>query len=74
MTKDMVQKKAIVDAPGKNGNASMAEQVQRPNLWGKTMMTAMIYVSINKQLIRKLSNLLRMSVLPGVRLRANGVL
>jgi hypothetical protein len=28
----------IVDAPGKDGNASMAEQVKRPNPWRKIMM------------------------------------
>ena len=28
----------IVDAPGKDGNASMPEQVKRPNSWRKVMM------------------------------------
>jgi hypothetical protein len=28
----------IVDAPGKDGNASMLEQVKRPNPWRKVMM------------------------------------
>jgi len=28
----------IVDAPGKDGNASMPEQVKRPNTWRKTIM------------------------------------
>ena len=28
----------IVDAPGKDGNASMPEQVKRPNPWRKMMM------------------------------------
>jgi hypothetical protein len=28
----------IVDAPGKDGNASMSEQVKRPNPWRKIMM------------------------------------
>jgi hypothetical protein len=28
----------IVNAPGKDGNASMPEQVKRPNQWRKTMM------------------------------------
>jgi hypothetical protein len=29
----------IVDAPGKDGNALMPEQVQRPNPWRNMMMT-----------------------------------
>jgi hypothetical protein len=28
----------IVDAPGKDGSASMAEQVKRPNAWMMMMM------------------------------------
>jgi hypothetical protein len=28
----------IVDAPGKDGNASMLQQVKRPNPWRKMMM------------------------------------
>jgi hypothetical protein len=31
----------IVDAPGKDGNASMPEQVKRPNPWRKMMMMMM---------------------------------
>jgi hypothetical protein len=30
--------KEIVDAQGKDGNASMPEQVKRPNPWRKMMM------------------------------------
>jgi hypothetical protein len=30
-----------VDAPGKDGNASMPEQVKRPNPWRKMMMMTM---------------------------------
>jgi hypothetical protein len=33
----------IVDAPGKHGNASMTEQVKRPNPWRKMMMMMMTY-------------------------------
>jgi hypothetical protein len=29
----------IVDAPGKDGNASMPEQVKRPNPWRKMMIS-----------------------------------
>jgi hypothetical protein len=32
----------IVDAPGNDGNASMPEQVKRPNPWRKMMMMMMI--------------------------------
>jgi hypothetical protein len=28
----------IVDAPGKDGNASMPEQIKQPNPWRKKMM------------------------------------
>jgi hypothetical protein len=31
--------KEIVDAPGKDGNASTLEQVKRPKPWTKMMMT-----------------------------------
>jgi hypothetical protein len=33
-----LREKEIVDAPGNDGNASMPEQVNRPNPWKKTMM------------------------------------
>jgi len=32
----------IVDAPGNDGDASMPEQVKRPNPWRKMMMMMMI--------------------------------
>jgi hypothetical protein len=32
------EEEEIVDAPGKDGNASMPEQVKRPNPWRKMMM------------------------------------
>jgi hypothetical protein len=32
----------IVDAPGKNDNASMPEQVKRPNPWRRRMMKKMM--------------------------------
>jgi hypothetical protein len=32
----------IVDAPGNDGNASMPEQVKRPNPWRKMMMMMMM--------------------------------
>ena len=39
------QDEEIVDAPGKDGNASTPEQVKRPNPWRKTMMTMMMMFS-----------------------------
>jgi hypothetical protein len=33
-----LEEEEIVDAPGNDGNASMPEQVKRPNLWRKMMM------------------------------------
>ena len=35
----------IVDAPGKDGKASMPEQVKRTNPWRKTMMTMIVMIS-----------------------------
>jgi hypothetical protein len=32
------EEEEIVDAPGKDGNASMPEQVKRPNPWRMMMM------------------------------------
>ena len=34
-----LEEEETVDAPGNDGNASMPEQVKRPNPWRKTMMT-----------------------------------
>ena len=33
-----LEEEEIVDAPGNDGNASMPEQVKRPNAWRKIMM------------------------------------
>ena len=33
-----LEEEEIVEAPGKDGNASMPEQVKRPNPWRKMMM------------------------------------
>ena len=38
----------IVDAPGKDGNASMPEQVNRPNPRRKMMMMMMVVVMMMK--------------------------
>jgi hypothetical protein len=37
-----IEGEEIVDAPGKDGNASMPEQVKRPNPWRKMMMMNII--------------------------------
>jgi hypothetical protein len=37
-----LEEEEIVDAPGNDGNASMPEQVKRPNPWRKMMMMMMI--------------------------------
>ena len=38
-----------MDAPGNDGNASMPEQVKRPNPWRKMMM--MVMINMNKNFI-----------------------
>jgi hypothetical protein len=37
-----LEEEEIVDAPGNDGNASMPEQVKRPNPWRKMMMMVML--------------------------------
>jgi len=37
-----LEEEEIVDAPGNDGNASMTEQVKRPNPWRKMMMMMMM--------------------------------
>ena len=39
-----LEEEKIVDAPGNDGNASMPEQVKRPNPWRKIMMVMMMIV------------------------------
>jgi len=39
-----LEEEEIVDAPGNDGNASMPEQVKRPNPWRKTMMMMMMMI------------------------------
>ena len=38
-----LEEEKIVDAPENNGNASMLEQVNRPNPWRKMMMMMILY-------------------------------
>jgi len=38
-----LEEEEIVDAPGNDGNASMPEQVKRPNPWRKRKMMMMIF-------------------------------
>ena len=40
-----LKEEETVDAPGNNGNASMPEQVKRPNPWRKIMMMMTLHVS-----------------------------
>ena len=40
-----LEEEEIVDAPGIDGNASMPEQVSRPNSWRKMMMMMMMMVN-----------------------------
>jgi len=44
-----LEEEEIVDAPENDGNASMPEQVKRPNLWRKKMtkMTMMVIMMNN---------------------------
>jgi hypothetical protein len=37
-----LEEEEIVDAPGNDGNASMPEQVKKPNQWRKMMMMMMM--------------------------------
>jgi hypothetical protein len=46
----------IVDAPGKDGNASIPEQVKRPNPWRKMMMVMM---STFRKYVEKIQILLK---------------
>ena len=43
-----LEEEETVDAPGNDGNASMPEQVERPNPWRKMMMIILYYI-FNKQ-------------------------
>jgi hypothetical protein len=37
-----LEEEEIVDAPGKDGNASMPEKVKRPNPWRKVIMVMIV--------------------------------
>jgi hypothetical protein len=37
-----LEEEEIVDAPGNDGNASMPEEVKRPNQWRKMMMMTLM--------------------------------
>jgi hypothetical protein len=43
LPKHALEEKKIVDAPGNDGNASMPEQVKRPNTWRKTIMIIFLF-------------------------------
>ena len=40
-----LEEEEIVDAPGNDGNASMPEQVNRPNPWREMMMMMIMYIT-----------------------------
>jgi len=40
-----LEEEETVDAPGNDGNASMPEQVKRPNTWRKMMMMMILFLS-----------------------------
>jgi hypothetical protein len=46
-----LEEEEIVDAPGNDGNASMPEQVKRPNPWRKTMMMMMMMTVVMMMMI-----------------------
>jgi hypothetical protein len=39
-----LEEEEIVDDPGNDGNASMPDQIKRPNPWRKTMMMMMMMI------------------------------
>jgi len=41
-----LEEEEMVDAPGNDGNASMPEQVKRPNPWWKMMMMMMMMMEL----------------------------
>jgi hypothetical protein len=41
-----LEEEEVVDALGNDGNASMPEQVKRPNPWGNMMMMMMMMIII----------------------------
>ena len=43
----------IVDDQGNDDNASMPEQVKRPNLWRKMIMMMMIKLNLSSENIKK---------------------
>ena len=46
-----LEEEEIVDALGKNGNASMPEQFNRPNPWRKMMMMMMILMCLKIKIL-----------------------
>ena len=53
-----LEEEEIVDAPRNDGNASMPEQVKRPNPWRKMMMMMMMMM-MNFSFYRLLSKLFK---------------
>jgi hypothetical protein len=53
-----LEEEETVDAPGKDGSASMPEQVKRPNPWRKMMMRMMMmmnYILVFKEITLKMA-------------------
>ena len=48
-----LEEEETVDAPGNDGNASMPEQVKRPNPWRKMMMIIKAPITIKNKTIMK---------------------
>jgi hypothetical protein len=46
-----LEEEEIVDAPGKDGNGSMAEKFKRPNAWRKMVMMMMTMRVVDFKLI-----------------------
>ena len=41
-----LEEEELVDAPGNDGNASMPEQIKRPNPWRKIMMVMVVMMMV----------------------------
>ena len=52
-----LEEEEIVDALGNDGNASMPEEVKRPNLWRKMMMMMMMIMMMITMMMMMMSYL-----------------
>jgi len=51
-TRTNLEEEEIVDAPGNDGNASMPEQVKRPNPWRKLMMMMKVQSRLQESIFK----------------------